>query len=93
MKIIYTKHALDQIKIRTITKKAVREIYSTPDFYCFDIFEENYVAVKQILYSEKLRFVAVSFNHETDHDKIVTVKPEKENNLLNKIRKGRWIKL
>ena len=93
MKLKYAIHALLQLKRRGITKKTITEIHKSPEFTCFDTHEQNFVAVKQILHKEKVRYVSVSYNKELGHDKITTFKPEKTNNLFNKIKKGRWVKL
>ena len=93
MKLKYTIHALIQLERRGITKKIIAQVHSNPEFTCFDTKEQNFVAVKQVLYREKLRYISISYNKEPRHDKITTLKPEKTNNLFNKIKKGRWVKL
>lgn len=92
MKIIITKHALQRLKIRKITKKMVKEIIDDPEEEYYDNIQQSCIAIKSMLYGGKIKKISVYFHYEDLNVKIHTVHPERKQEINNRLKNGRYIK-
>lgn len=92
MKIILQPHLKIRLNQRKISPSFPKKILSKPDFNCFDSQTNHLIAVKKLEYNEKLRLMVVAYDIMGSEIQVITVHPIAEQEIDNKLRRGRWIK-
>lgn len=92
MKVIITKHALQRLTARKITKEMIEEIAYSPEEEYHDNTEKSLVAIKTMLYGGKNKKISIFFHYEDLNVKIHTVHPERKEEIKKRIKSGRYTK-
>lgn len=92
MKIILRPHLKIRLKERRIPQNYPRKILTTPEVKYFDTLTGHLIAVKHLLYNEKLRPMAVAYDIIGSEIQIITIHPISEQEIKNRLIKIRWIK-
>jgi len=92
MRVVITKHALQRLAARKITKKIVEEIANNPEEEYYDNIEQSFVAIKTIPYGGKNKKISIFFHYGGLNVKIHTVHAESNKEIKNRIKSGRYTK-
>ena len=91
MKITYSDHAEEKIRVRKIPRKTIQTVLENPDQRYYDVATNANVAVGQA--AKNRSFLMVVFTVSRAGLRIVTVYPVKdiERETGRKVNSGRWI--
>ena len=92
MKTVLQPHLKIRLEQRNIPQNYPEKIVSSPDAKYFDTQTDHTIAVKSMEHSGKLRPMAVSYDIIVDTIQIITIHPVSEQEIQNKLERGRWIK-
>jgi len=92
MEVLITKHALQRLAARKITKEIVEEIANNPEEEYYDNIEKSLVAIKTMPYGGKNKKIGIFFHYEGLNVKIHTVHPESKEEIKKRIKSGRYTK-
>ncbi len=92
MKIILQSHLKIRLAQRKIPQNYPEKIIRDPDNKYFDTETKHSIAIKYLEYNGKLRPMAVSYDIIVDETQIITIHPTSEQEIVNKVRRERWIK-
>jgi len=90
MKVIITKHALQRLTARKITKEMVEEIANNPEEEYYDNIEQSLVAIKTMPYGGKRKKISIFFHYDGLNVKIHTAHPESNKEIEKRIENGRY---
>jgi hypothetical protein len=91
-KIIHTDHLSLRLKVRKIPEDYPKKIYLTPDQKYYDVFEKTFIYIKKLRYSGKIRNMMIACEEMAGEVRIITIHPITEENVINRVIRGRWIK-
>jgi len=91
MKIVLRPHLRIRLEQRGIPQNYPNKVIRNPDMKYFDTLTNHLVAVKKMEYSQKLRSMAVSYDIIGNIIQIITIHPISEQEIRNKLERGRWI--
>lgn len=91
MRIILRPHLKIRLQQRQIPQNYPKIIVDDPDAKYFDTLTDHKIAVKKLEYNEKLRPMVVSYDIIKDEIQIITIHPVSEQEIQNKLNRGRWI--
>lgn len=86
-KLHFTKHLLDKIKIRKISKVFIANVMESPDVIYYDSLNKTNIAIQK----QKGRFYMVAFSVKDVVINVITVHPIKEEQIKNRIKNKRWL--
>ena len=92
MKIILRPHLKIRLKQRLIPPDYPTKIVKEPDQTYFDTLTDRHIAIKTLEYNGKLRPMAVAYDIIENTIQIITIHPTTEQEISNKVYRGRWIK-
>jgi len=94
LKIVYSRHALMRIKLRSIEKNEVERVLLAPQEVYFDVVTGNIIAIGE-RFSRHGHWLIVVYTKGNDIYRIVTIIDVKSLNRIveRRIRSGRWIKV
>lgn len=92
MKIILSKHLKVRIKERFFPSDYPEKIFKNPDKVYKDTVTGSFIAIKSLVYARKLRKISIAYILDGEDVKILTIHPEKGNEIKNRIKKGRYVK-
>lgn len=90
MKIKYSKHLEQRLKLRGIAYELPREIFIKSNEKYFDQETKHFIATMEIELYNKFREVMVAYVMENDIVKLLTIHPLKEGQKENRVKSGRW---
>jgi hypothetical protein len=93
MKILYTGHLENRLKMRGIEHDLPRRILEESEEKYFDSETGHFVVVNKARLYGKIREVMVAYILEEDTARIVTIHPLKENQKENRMKTRRWRKV
>ncbi|MBL7150609.1 hypothetical protein ISS86_01620 [Candidatus Microgenomates bacterium] len=93
MAIIYSEHLKNRIKQRGFPDHYPKEIYDEPKFKFRDILENNFIAIKKMLYGGKMKEIMICYTKKGQDVKIISIHPIRNNQIQNRIKNKRWIKI
>lgn len=88
-KLHYTKHLLNRIGLRGLSKNLVKKIISSPQEIYLDHLNKSKVAIGK----EKGNQYMVAFIESGDSTRVLTSHPIKVNQIKNRVKSNRWIKI
>lgn len=91
VEVAYSNHLKLRLTLRKIPETYPAEIYHHPEQRFFDVVEGTQIAVRRLLYSNKVRPMMIAYEWEEGKAKIVTIHPMAEDKIINRILSGRWI--
>lgn len=92
VKIILRPHLKIRLEQRLIPQDYPKKIISHPEEHYFDTLSNRYIAIKTLPYSGKLRPMVVAYDIIGETIEAVTIHPTDEQEINNKLQRGRWIK-
>ncbi len=92
MKIILKPHLKIRLRQRLIPQDYPKKILSDPEENYFDILTNRYISIKTLEYSGKLRPIAVAYDIIGKVMEAVTIHPVTEQEIRNRVQRGRWTK-
>jgi len=92
MRIIYTEHLVNRLKLRKIPYDLPREVYLSFGETFFDTQTNHFVALSEKVYFGKLRTLTLTFDKFSDRVELITIHPIAEKDKISRIQSGRWIK-
>ena len=93
MKIKYSKHLEQRLKLRRIDYDLPREIFNQSNERYFDQETKHFIATMEIELYNRFREVMVAYIFEKDIVKLLTIHPLKEGQKENRVKSGRWRKI
>ncbi len=93
MKLKYSQHLENRLKLRKIEYDLPRKIFEQSVERYFDEETRYYVAIMEINIYNKHRNVMVAYDFEEDYVKLLTIHPLKEGQKENRVKTGRWRKI
>ena len=91
MKIVLRPHLKVRLEQRGIPQSYPKVVVNNPDAGYFDTLTNHLIAVKKMEYNGKLRPMAVSYDIIGNIIQIITIHPVTEQEIRNKLERGRWI--
>lgn len=91
MKFVYTAHFNFQVQKRRITKKLTKRIYLKATERYFDTYTNHHVALLRVRLGGRARKVMVAYDIIDDEIHFITAYPLKEQEIMKKVAKKRWI--
>lgn len=88
-KLHFTKHLLDKIKIRKISKVFIAHVMESPDIVYYDSLNKTNIAIQK----QKERFYMIAFSVADVVINVITVHPIKEEQIKNRIKNKRWLEI
>jgi len=88
-KIEYTKHLLNRIKLRKISKKIIKKILKSPQYIFFDKLNRTKVALGE----DNNIYFMIAYIEDKNKLKVITIHPIKKSQIENRLTKKRWVKL
>lgn len=88
-KLQFTKHLLDKIKIRKISKSVIIKAVKSPNEIYYDLLNKTNIAIKR----QRDHLYMVAFSQKENVITIITTHPIKEQQIRNRIKNKRWIKI
>jgi len=79
--------------MRDIPYSLPKNIFRQAKEHFFDSLTEHYVAVHNVLFKNKIREFAVTYDSKEDEIEIITVHPLKPHQKITRINSGRWQKI
>ena len=92
MNIIYTNHVKLRLALRRIPEEYPRLIFEKPEQKFFDIREKRIIAIKKLKYNHRLRYIMIAYEIKNACAFIITIHPIREDQIINRIKSGRWQK-
>ena len=93
MKIIYTAHLEFRLKVREIPHDLPREILKETKEHYYDSQTGHYIAVSAVMFKNKLREMALTYDKIHSRMELVTLHPIKPYQKHSRIKSGRWKKI
>lgn len=93
MKIRYSNHFEEKMKLRSISRELAENIFSQADNYFEDIQTQTFAAVKRIFFKGKERDIALVYRESGNEVLFITIHPLREKQKENRIQRGRWRKI
>lgn len=93
MKIIYSKHLANRLKLRNIEYNLPEKIFHQSKENFFDNETGHLIAITKTELYGKTREVMVAYVLEGNNVKLLTIHPLKEGQKENRVNTGRWRKL
>jgi len=90
MKIVYRPHLEIRLKERKFPEDYPKKIVQEPEHRYVDKLTKHIIAIKQLHYAEKLRYIAVAYDIIDSVIEVITIHPVDEAEMRNKVRTGRW---
>lgn len=88
-KLHFTKHLLDKIKIRKISKALIKAVVESPESIYYDSLNGTNIAVRKM----EDKYYMVAFSESNTDINAITVHPVKEKQIKNRVKSRRWIKI
>tara|TARA_Y100000310_G_scaffold189087_1_gene189049 strand:+ start:1931 stop:2209 length:279 start_codon:yes stop_codon:yes gene_type:complete len=92
MNIKYTDHLKLRLQLRKIPYNYPKLILENSDQKFFDNIEKKTIAIKKLIYNGSLRNIMIAYENKGDHIEIITIHPINKNQIINRIKSGRWKK-
>ena len=92
MKIALRPHLKIRLIERAIPQDYLKKILSNPDSRYFDPLTNHSIAIKSLKYYGKIRPMVVAYDIIRSEIQVITVYPTNNQEILNRIKSGRWIK-
>lgn len=92
MKITLKPHLKNRLKQRQIPQNYPIKIIDKPDKRYFDTLRGRQIAIKKLTYKNKLRPMMVAYDIIEEEIQVITIHPEKDREIENRLKSGRWIK-
>lgn len=92
MKITLRPHLKIRLKQRFIPQDYPKNILLNPEENYFDTLTNHNIAIKTLQYSGKLRPMVVAYDIIGKTIEAVTIHPITEQEIDNRLQKGRWVK-
>ena len=73
-------------------KKYPRIIYTNPEQKYYDTEEGHFIAIKKLLYNNKVRNIMIAYEEKNGTVEIITIHPITEEKIISRIVGRRWIK-
>lgn len=93
MLITITDHAKFRCEQREITESTVRKIVKSPERLYLDSKSNHFIAIRREKYYQETMPIAVSFDNTEKGIKIVSVFPEGENEIQNRLERKRYVEV
>jgi hypothetical protein len=93
IELIYTDHLKLRLSIRKIPDSYPRKIYEKPEQKFADASEGNLIAIKKLLYGNKIRNMMIAYEEEGSKVEIITIHPISEEKIVSRVLSGRWVKI
>ena len=90
--IIYTAHLKFRLKVRNIPLSLPKKIFKEAKEHYYDSLTGHYVAVHKLVFNNKTREFALTYDKKEDVVEIITVHPLKAYQKITRINSGRWQK-
>jgi len=90
--IVRTDHLKLRLKVRKIPKQYPDVIYRSPEQRYFDVLEKAFINIKKLRYNNKLRNMMIAYEEKDDKVEIITIHPVRDEQIINRVIRGRWIK-
>lgn len=91
MKIVLRPHLKIRLEQRKIPQNYPIEVVRSPEYKYFDTETNHFIAIKKLEYNGKLRPI-VSYDLKGGIIQVITIHPVSEQEIDNKVKRGRWIK-
>ena len=91
-KLIKTDHLSLRLKVRKIPEDYPEKIYLAPEQKYFDTVEKTNICIKRLRYNSKIRHMMIAFEETADLVRIITIHPIREESIINRVIRGRWMK-
>lgn len=92
MKIILKRHLKIRLRERQIPPNYPTKILAKPDERYFDTLKGRHIAIRKLKYKDKLRPMMVAYDIIEEELQIITIHPENDREIENRLKNGRWIK-
>ena len=92
MKIILRPHLKIRLEQRRFPQESPELIVKDPEKRFFDTETGREIAIKKLEYNEKIRSMVVVYDIIEGEIQIITIHPVSEQEIQNKLNRGRWIK-
>ncbi|MBI3323194.1 MAG: DUF4258 domain-containing protein [Candidatus Omnitrophica bacterium] len=86
----WTEHARFRMHLRRIPKAVVEKVLAAPLVEATDTLTGNRVAVGEVFYAGKIRFIVVVFEEMAEGIRVVTVHPIRASQYRMRLHSGRW---
>ncbi len=93
MKIEFSKHAEVRLRLRGISKDAVKKVIKGVDSRYYDVETRNLIAFANVKLKAKMRLLCVAYQEVFGITVVVTAHPISEQQARNRILRGRWVKV
>jgi hypothetical protein len=93
MKVEYSKHIKNRMKLRRMEYDLPKRIFEEAEERYFDEETGYFIAVIRVVLYEKKREVMVAYSIEDDYATLLTIHPLKKGQKENRIKTGRWRKI
>ncbi len=93
MAITYTPHLKKRIGERKFPYDYPKKIYEEMEENYKDVLQNSYIAIKKLLYAGRIRKIMIAYTFDEDDVKIITIHPENNVEIKNRVENGRWIKV
>ena len=90
MKIEYSKHIKNRLKLRRIEHELPKKVFEQAEERYYDKETGHLIAVMEVDLYDKNREVMVAYIIQEDCVKLLTIHPLKEGQKENRINAGRW---
>lgn len=90
MKVIYTAHLEFRLKVRDIPHDLPRKILEESKEHYYDSQTGHYVALSAVIFKNKLREMALTYDKMEKTAELITLHPIKPYQKHSRIRSGRW---
>lgn len=90
MRLIFSDHVKRRMKERKISASLIKRIIKKPDYHFSDTITGHTVLVKQILFKQKKRFIAVSIEEGVESVILVSVHPIRDRDFIFRTKNRRW---
>lgn len=91
MRFFFSEHFLMQAKKRRISKKLAEQIYLQAELEYFDTFTGHDVVVAKIKHLGKTKNIMLAYDIIGHEITLITTYPLRENEIENRVKRGRWI--
>ena len=88
----YTPHLENRLKERRFPNDYPKKIFLKAEENYIDISQNSYIAIKKLRYAGKDQKIMIAYPIDKNSVKIITIHPEKDSEINNRIKNGRWIK-
>ena len=91
MNLIFTEHLKLRLKLRKIPEKYPKIIFENSEQHFFDVSEKRDIKIKRLKYNQKLRNMMIVYESKNDYIEIITIHPISDDQIINRIKTGRWL--